>query len=229
MSRAKALHQVQERILSACQRAGRDPEEVTLIAVGKTFPAEVIREVYDAGQRVFGENRLQESETKTTELASLPIEWHWIGKLQTNKAAKVVECFDWIHSVDRCRLVGALEKAAAARGKPLPVLIQVNLAGEAQKGGVSPEGLESLGETAMNAPHVEPRGLMLIPPFGLPESETRRQYASLRTLSEQHRDWLAPPGNQPELSMGMTSDYEWAIEEGATFVRVGTAIFGARG
>ncbi len=228
MTRADALHQVKDRIAAACERAGRDIREVTLVAVGKTYPSEVIREVCEAGQNVFGENRIQEAEKKVAELAELHLEWHLIGSLQTNKARKAVANFDWIHSVDRPKLAEALEKAASELGRTRPILIQVNLAGELQKGGITPDELETLGETLESCTHLVPHGLMIIPPFGLRERAIRKQFAGLRELGEKHAAWLAGPDGKVELSMGMTSDFEWAIEEGATFVRVGTAIFGKR-
>lgn len=228
MFRAKALEDVQERVAEACERASRPREDVTLIAVSKTVTAETVRAAYDAGQRVFGENRAQESQGKLSILSELSMEWHFIGRLQSNKAKTVMASFDWIHAVDRPGLVKALEKAGAHLERTVPVLVQVNCAGETQKGGVAPDELGRLGEALADAPHLTARGLMSIPPFGLPESETRAQFAALRELGERHADWLRGPDGRVELSMGMTSDFEWAIEEGATFVRVGTAIFGER-
>jgi len=228
MFRAKALQDVRERVAEACERASRPREDVTLIAVSKTVNAETVRAANDAGQRVFGENRAQESQGKLNVLSDLSLEWHFIGRLQTNKAKTVMASFDWIHAVDRPGLVDSLEKAGIQLERTVPVLVQVNCAGETQKGGVAPEELGRLGEALASSPHLIPRGLMSIPPFGLPEREARAQFAALRELGERNADWLCQPGERVELSMGMTSDFEWAIEEGATFVRVGTAIFGER-
>jgi PLP dependent protein len=222
------LDDVRDRIARAASRAGREAGAVRLIAVSKTFPAEYIRAATAHHQSDFGENKVQEAERKTAITADLPLRWHLIGHLQSNKARKAAALFDVIHSVDNHRLVTALNRAAAELGRTLELLIQVDLAGEATKHGVRPDALLPIFEAAEGCGSVRVVGLMLLPP-AVPHPEDARPYFSqLRRL----RDDLVHRGVDEralgELSMGMSGDFEIAIEEGATMVRVGTAIFGER-
>lgn len=221
---------VRERIVAAARRAGRSPEEITLMAVSKTFAGEHVREAYRAGLRVFGENRVQEFAGKARALADLEnVEWHMIGHLQTNKASRAVELFTAIDSVDSLRLAEKLNSSAGQLGKKLPVLIEINVGGETGKSGApseSPE-LENLLLAAPQLEHLEFRGLMAIPPFTDDPQQARPYFGKLRQLREQILSRL-PKVSMEVLSMGMSHDFEIAIEEGSTCVRVGTAIFGER-
>jgi len=225
MSIRTNLDHIRERIAQAAARAGRDPSEITLVAVSKTKPCEAIREAISAGATILGENRVQEAETKIAELHDLPVAWHLIGHLQTNKANKAVHLFDLIHSVDSPRLVEAVNRGGESIGKRQAILLQVNIAGEEQKFGTAPGEFERLLECALAAPAVEVRGLMVMPPFGEDPEDARPYFRALRDLAVKYTGEL---GNRPELSMGMTGDFEVAIEEGSTMVRIGTAIFGER-
>ena len=230
MSIPENIASIRDRIAAAARRAGRQPENIALMAVSKTFPAERIREAYDAGLRMFGENRVQEFAGKANALRDLDsAEWHLIGHLQTNKATKAVELFAAVDSVDSLRLAQKLNASAQQLGKKLKVLIEINVGGEAAKSGVAPESLE-LEELLSAAPeleHLEFRGLMTIPPFNDDPREARPYFRKLRDLRDQIARRL-PEFNMRELSMGMSHDFEVAIEEGSTCVRVGTAIFGER-
>ena len=230
MSIPENIASIRDRIAAAACRAGRQPEDIALMAVSKTFPAERIREAYDAGLRMFGENRVQEFAGKANALRDLhSAEWHLIGHLQTNKATKAVELFAAVDSVDSLRLAQKLNASAQQLGKKLKVLIEINVGGEAAKSGVAPESLE-LEELLSAAPeleHLEFRGLMTIPPFNDDPREARPYFGKLRDLRDQIARRL-PGFNMRELSMGMSHDFEVAIEEGSTCVRVGTAIFGER-
>jgi hypothetical protein len=211
------LAQVQERIARAAERAGRRPEELTLIGVSKVMPAALIREAYEAGLRHFGENYVQEFSAKRAELGEMPgAVFHMIGHLQSNKAAPAAELFDVIQTVDTAKLARRLHEA----GRTLRVLLEVKLGEEETKSGVAPEELPALIEAVKGFDRLDLRGLMVIPPW-TEQGETSRPY--FRRLRE-----LAEPLGLPELSMGMSNDFEVAIEEGATLVRVGTAIFGPR-
>ncbi|HOE12604.1 MAG TPA: YggS family pyridoxal phosphate-dependent enzyme [bacterium] len=225
MSIKTNLEQVRERIALAAARAGRAPSEITLVAVSKTKPPEMVREAVAAGATILGENRVQEAESKIAELRDLPAVWHLIGHLQTNKANKAVLLFDLIHSVDSPRLVEAINRAAQSIGKRQAILLQVNIAGEEQKFGIPPGEFEHLLDYALAVPAVEVKGLMVMPPFSENPEEARPYFRALRDLAARYTNEL---GNRPELSMGMTGDFEVAIEEGSTMVRIGTAIFGAR-
>jgi pyridoxal phosphate enzyme (YggS family) len=230
MSIAQNLAQVRERIAVAAHRAGRQPEDIALMAVSKTFPVERIREAYDAGLRLFGENRVQEFAGKANALLDRrDAEWHLIGHLQTNKAAKAVELFAAVDSVDSLRLAQRLNASAQQLGKKLKVLIEINLGGEAAKSGAASESreLEGLLSAAPELEHLEFCGLMAVPPFTDDPQEARPYFRKLRDLRDQIARRL-PAANMRELSMGMSHDFELAIEEGATCVRVGTAIFGER-
>jgi PLP dependent protein len=222
------LEGVRERIAHAASRAGRDAASVRLIAVSKTFSADHIRSAAASGQVDFGENKVQEAEPKTLLTADLPLRWHFIGHLQSNKARKAAALFDVIHSVDSGPLVIALDKAATAAGRTLELLIQVDLAGEATKHGVRADALLPIFEAAGGCRAIRVVGLMLLPPAVADPEDARPHFAALRRL----RDDLMRQGvdhtELRELSMGMSGDFDIAIEEGATMVRVGTAIFGER-
>ena len=216
---AAGAARVRERIERACERAGRDPASVTLVAVSKGHPAEAIRAGYEAGLRHFGENRIQEAVPRIEQAVAAGVEatWHLVGHLQSNKAKAAAGAFDVIHSVDSARLLTRLDAAAPA---PRDVLLQVNVAAEPQKQGVAPDHLGEMVEAAREARNLRLRGLMTIAPIAGDAEDVRPVFRALRELAERHE--------LPELSMGMTDDFEVAIEEGATLVRVGRAIFGER-
>lgn len=225
---------VRDRVDRACARAGRAAGDVTLIAVSKTHPPEALRVLYDCGVRDFGESYVQELVDKRDVLPD-DVRWHFIGRLQTNKARFVTEGVALIHSVDRVGLLDALERRAA-RGpndRPVDVLLQVSLAGERTKGGVKPDGLEALYAHARKLEHIRVRGLMTMPPYDEDPQASRPYFARLRDLLAELREQVAREDEAAaaaptELSMGMSNDFEVAIEEGATLVRVGTALFGER-
>ncbi|CAN5642202.1 YggS family pyridoxal phosphate-dependent enzyme [soil metagenome] len=225
---AENLALVRSRIHAAAQRVGRDPSTVTLIAVSKTFSPGHVRAAWDAGQRDFGENKVQETEGKTSAITDLPVRWHLIGHLQSNKARKAAGIFSTIHTVDSLDLLERLDAAAAAQGTTPDVLIQADFAGEATKHG-APEGqVEAIARSALEATAVRLRGLMLMPPWNENQEETRPWFARLRTLRDRLVSQGMPAASLEHLSMGMSHDFEAAVEEGATMVRVGTAIFGTR-
>ncbi len=213
------LGRVQEAVARACARSGRSPDHVLLIAVSKTMDAERVRLAVAAGVAALGENRVQEAREKIEALGH-PVPWHLIGGLQTNKARDAARLFDWIHSVDRLELAQELSRRAHGVSLPLNILLQVNVGDEPQKGGVAPAETKRLCEAVAGLPGLRVRGLMAIPPAAPTPEETRPHFRTLREL----RDSLG----LEHLSMGMSADYEVAIEEGATMVRVGTAIFGPR-
>jgi PLP dependent protein len=223
---ASNLATVRQRVARAAGRAGRRAEEVTIVAVSKTFPVEAIRAAYGAGLRHFGENRVQEWESKQAAVAQLDAIWHLIGHLQSNKSRKAAYLFHRVDSVDDLALAKRLDAAAAAEGKNLPVLIEVRMSEEATKTGVAESELPALAASIAPFGHVDLLGLMTIPPF-FDEPERVRPY--FRKLRELRDDVSRRLGRKlPVLSMGMTHDFEIAIEEGATEIRVGTAIFGER-
>ena len=225
------LAAVRERMAQAARRAGRHPEDVALMAVTKTVEPARIREAYAAGLLLFGENRVQEFAGKAAELSGLPgAAWHMIGHLQSNKAAKAVEVFSGVDSVDSLHLAEKLDAAAGKLGKRLPVLIEINLGGEAAKSGLatrSPE-FEALLAAAPRLEHLEIRGLMCIPPFTQDPEGARPYFRRLGALRAELAARKLPGIAMEVLSMGMSHDFEVAIEEGSTCVRVGTAIFGER-
>lgn len=231
MSVADNIASVREQVRLAAVRAGRAPSEITLMAVSKTFPADRIRAAYLAGIRHFGENRVQEYSGKIGALIDLTeAHWHMIGHLQTNKAAKAVELFEAVDSVDSLKLAQKLNEAAGKVGRKLAVLIEVNLGGEAAKTGLAPDSRE-MNEIFAAAPsleHLEIRGLMTIPPFADDPWQVRPFFRRLRQLRDQIAARQLPSLDLSVLSMGMSHDFEAAIEEGSTCVRVGTAIFGER-
>lgn len=219
---------VRERIARAAARAGRRPEDVTLVAVSKTFPADAVREAFAAGVREFGENRVQEAEGKIADLAGLRAEglrWHLVGHLQSNKARKAVPLFDRIHSLDSADLGRRLDRIAAEHGRVVPALVEVNLAGEATKQGLAEAGLFPALEALRGLGSLRVEGLMTLPPVE-DAQRARRCFRRLRELRD--RALAAGLLIGSELSMGMSHDLEAAVEEGATLVRVGTAIFGER-
>lgn len=223
-----SLHALHERITKAARAAGRDPSSVRLLAVSKTFPAAVIAEAAHAGQRAFGENHVQEAVAKMHELASSPdhpLEWHFIGPIQSNKTRLIAERFDWVQSVDRLKIAERLAEQRPASLPLLNVLLQVNVSGEASKSGVAPDELSQLAAAVARLPRLRLRGVMAIP---APETDMARQriaFAQTKSLFQRLRsDGL----DVDVLSMGMSSDLEAAVAEGSTMVRVGTAVFGAR-
>jgi PLP dependent protein len=231
MSIAENLARVRERVEAASRRARRRSEDVALMAVSKTFPAERIREAYDAGLRLFGENRVQEFAGKADSLGDLhDAEWRLIGHLQSNKAAKAVELFAAVDSVDSLRLAQKLNASAEQLGKKLTVLIEINVGGEAAKNGVAAESgeLDGLLLAAPQLEHLEFRGLMTVPPFVDDPQHARPYFRKLRELRDQISARRLQAVSMNVLSMGMSHDFEVAIEEGSTCVRVGTAIFGER-
>jgi len=231
MSISENLARVHEQIFTAARRSGRNPDEILLMAVSKTQPTEKIREAYAAGQRLFGENRVQEFAAKAVELHDLhELDLHLIGHLQTNKAAKSAELFSAVDSLDSLRLAEKLNAAAGILNKKLRVLIEVNVGGEAAKSGVAPESAE-FDELLRAVPRLDSlvfRGLMTVPPFTENPEGARPYFHKLRDLGNKISARKFPWISMDELSMGMSHDFEVAIEEGSTCVRVGTAIFGAR-
>jgi pyridoxal phosphate enzyme (YggS family) len=231
MSIPENVAEVRQRIAAAAHSARRDPAEITLMAVSKTFPAESIREAYAAGVRVFGENRVQEFSSKSIQLADLrDAEWQMIGHLQSNKAAAAAELFTAVNSVDSLKLAEKLNGAAEKLGKKLRALIEINVGGETAKSGLAPDSdqLEELLLAVPRLKHMEFRGLMTIPPFAEDAEQARPHFRKLRELRDQISAEKLPSVEMDVLSMGMSHDFEVAIEEGSTCVRVGTAIFGKR-
>jgi pyridoxal phosphate enzyme (YggS family) len=231
MSIVENVARVRERIVAAAHRAGRNPEEITLMGVSKTFPVECIREAHAAGLRVFGENRVQEFADKAASLNDLAdAEWHLIGHLQSNKAARAAELFGAVDSVDSVRLAEKLNGAAEKAGKTLPILIEINVGGEDAKSGVAPAS-EELEQVLLAAPrwgNLRVRGLMTVPPYSENPEDARPFFRQLREIRDRIALRRLPAVEIDVLSMGMSHDFEVAIEEGSTCVRVGTAIFGER-
>ncbi len=231
MSIAENIATLQQRIRAAAERAGRRPEDVALMAVTKTHPPEAIREAYDAGHRLFGENRVQEFSGKAGALANLnDADWHMIGHLQTNKATKAAELFGAVDSIDSLKLAEKLNAAARNLAKTMNVLIEINVGGELAKSGVAPNSreLEELLQAASRFDSLEFRGLMTVPPFTDDPQGARPYFRKLRELRDAIASRKMPAIGMDVLSMGMSHDFEVAIEEGSTCVRVGTAIFGER-
>ncbi len=226
MDLAANLHSIQQRLGAACARAGRNPASVTLLAVTKTHPPETIQEATRLGLLVFGENKVQEARAKIP-LCPVKARWHLIGHLQSNKCRDAVAFFEMIESVDSLALAQEINKRAEQAAKTMPILLEVNVAGEASKFGYQPE--QMLAElTEINAlPRLEIHGLMAIPPYAPVPEKARPYFRRLRELKQQAEAVLGAP--LPHLSMGMSGDFEVAIEEGATIVRVGTGLFGERG
>ena len=227
---AENLQVINSRIEAACRSRGRDRDEVKLIAVSKMHPAEIVREAIDAGCVTFGENKVQEAEEKIGQVGRNAAEWHLIGHLQSNKVRKAVELFDVIHSLDSVELADRLERICIEvdRGS-LPVLVQVDLAGEETKSGINESQLDELVDRLMRCEKLRFTGLMVLPPFFDDPEATRPYFVRLREIRDRLGDQNVFADGPGELSMGMSHDFEVAIEEGATMVRVGTAIFGERG
>ncbi len=227
---AGRLAAVRAALAEACLRRGRRPEEVTLVGASKTQPAEALRAAWDAGLRIFGENRVQEGLAKAPHLPAGPtgLEWHLIGPLQSNKVKAALDLFRTVHSVDRPKIAAALDREAGARGLRLDVFLEVNLGAEPTKHGFVPEGLHEAVRPLADLPHLRVVGLMTIHPQGETAEDARRWFRALRELRDrlaERPEWAGFPGG---LSMGMSDDYAVAAEEGATHVRVGTALFGPR-
>jgi pyridoxal phosphate enzyme (YggS family) len=222
---AAALERVRGRIAAACVRSGRDPATARLVAVSKTFPAQRVRELLACGQTLFGENRVQEALAKIPEVGR-GAAWHLIGRLQRNKARHAVGVFELIHGVDSVGLARELDRRAASAGLRQAILLQLNLASEATKAGLSEDDLHPLLDTVAGLANLELRGLMTIPPPVENPEASRRWFARLRELGRESAERLGC--DLPELSMGMSDDFEVAVEEGATLVRVGRAVFGER-
>jgi PLP dependent protein len=225
---ATRLAAVRERLARAAERAHRSPDDIRLIAVSKTFPVDAVRAAFDAGQVDFGENKVQDGLQKVEQTRDLPLRWHLIGHVQSNKAKKAAQAFGVVHAVDSVDLLERLDRAAVESGSAPTLLVQVDLAGETTKHGAPPEDLPAIFDAAARSQAVTIAGLMLLPPFADDPEATRPWFVRLRELA---RDLVArgvPPAMVRELSMGMSHDFEVAIEEGATMVRVGTAIFGHR-
>ncbi|MCK5235849.1 MAG: YggS family pyridoxal phosphate-dependent enzyme [Deltaproteobacteria bacterium] len=222
------LDNITSRIFKATRKAGRDPSEVTLLAASKTMELKQIKEAIAAGVRVFGENYVQEAKEKIEKTARKPVAWHFIGHLQKNKAKLAVELFDMIESVDSIELATELNKKAKTAEKTLNILIEVNLAKEKSKGGVTPKQVDKLVKKANELSNIKVKGLMAIPPYTENPEHVRPYFIALRRIAERINREKIPGVFLNELSMGMSSDFEVAIEEGATIVRVGTAIFGER-
>lgn len=222
---AERLQAVRERMESACARAGRDPGGARLVAVSKTHGPDRVREAVECGLTVFGESKVQEAQAKIPQCPGR-LSWHLVGHLQRNKAAVAAQLFDYIHSVDSARLLEAVDRASAEAGKVMPVLLEVNVSGESSKFGLAPADVPALLARANELDNVEVRGLMTMPPFTEDPAEARPWFRRLRELRDA---WRGETGFAlDELSMGMTHDLEIAIEDGATWVRVGTALFGER-
>jgi len=228
VSIADNLTEVRGRISEAARRSGRSASDVTLVAVSKTFPADRVREAWDAGQRDFGENKVQEGLQKIADTTDIAIRWHLIGHLQSNKAKKAAGVFAWIQSVDSLDLLRRLDAAGQDAGKTLDILVQVDLAGEATKFGAPSDEAERIVRAALPMTGVRLAGLMLIPPWSEDPERTRPWFARIREFRDRLLQEDVPPAALGQLSMGMSHDYEAAVEEGATMVRAGTAIFGAR-
>ena len=222
---ARNLQAVRQRIERAAGQCGRSPADIALLAVSKTFPASYIEEAARAGQAAFGESYVQEGVEKITDLAHLDLQWHFVGPLQSNKTRAVAEHFHWVHGIEREKIAARLDEARPAHLPPLDVCIQVNVSGEASKSGVAPGEEHALARIIAALPRLRLRGLMAIPEPTSDMQLQRRRYALLREL----KDGLVAAGYPLDtLSMGMSDDFEAAILEGSTIVRVGTAVFGAR-
>jgi pyridoxal phosphate enzyme (YggS family) len=222
---ASSLQAVKARIARAAQSVDRQPDEITLLVASKTHPAERVREAWLAGQTIFGENYLQEALEKMPALADLPIEWHFIGPIQSNKTRRIAENFSWVHSVDRVKIADRLAKDRPESLPALQICLQVNVSGEDSKSGVAPEELAQLAAHVVRLPRLKLRGLMAVPELTTATALQRSQFHMLWELF----DRLKRDGYELDtLSMGMSEDMDIAIAEGATMVRVGTAIFGPR-
>ena len=229
MSISTQLHSVRHAIAESCHAAGRDPASVVLLAVSKTFGADAVIEAADAGQVAFGENYLQEAVNKLAEVhklrPDLSLEWHFIGPIQSNKTRPIAENFSWVHAVDREKIAQRLSEQRPEHLPPLNICLQVNVSGEDSKSGVSPEELPALAQAVARLPNIHLRGLMAIPE---PETDPARQRAPFALLRELQKNLAEMGVHTDTLSMGMSGDMQAAIAEGATMVRIGTAVFGKR-
>jgi PLP dependent protein len=228
MTISENIAAVRERMAQAARRCGRDPADVALVAVSKTHPAEMVRQAWAAGVTTVGENYIQEAREKISALADCALSWHFIGHLQSNKAKIAVGLFDLIHGVDTLKLAREIDKQAAKIGKTQALLIQVNISGEDTKSGTTEASAVALVREAARLEHIKIRGLMTMPPFFDQPERARPYFAALRRLRDRIRTEAIAGVDMSELSMGMTGDFEVAIAEGATLVRIGTAIFGPR-
>jgi len=222
------IETINNRIEGACKRSGRKPEEVTLIAISKMKPVADIEVAIGCGQLHFGENRVQEWQDKVDKIESDEISWHMVGNLQTNKIKYLVDHIDWIHSIPKKKSLRELEKRASRIDRTINVLVQVNISDEDQKSGCQPDNLGRILDYAQGMEHVNVRGLMGIATFADDAEDVRPEFKLLNKLREEHRSYECENISLDHLSMGMTNDLEVAIEEGATMVRIGTAIFGER-
>jgi hypothetical protein len=221
------LTYIRTRIAEAAQRAGRSPDEITLVAVSKTKPLELVKMAYTLGVTDFGENRVQEAQTKIAAFQPQGLRWHMIGHVQTNKANKVVSLFESVQSVDSIHLAQALSQQASQQGKRLTVLLEINVAGETSKTGIPLAEASTVAQQIVALPGLDVEGLMTVAPLVENPEEVRPVFRTLRELRERLREEV-PQSRWEQLSMGMTDDYPVAIEEGATIVRIGRAIFGER-
>ena len=219
---------IRQRIEAACRRCGRDPAEVTLVGASKKQPVDKLQAAWDAGLRVFGENRVQEADAKKS-LLPAEAHWHLLGPLQSNKTKRAAELFDAVHALDRLKIARHLDRHAADEGKRLPVFLEVLLGGEDSKHGFPPARIMEAVDRVAGCEHLELVGLMSIPPPGETAEDSRRWFAELRELRDRVTESGRVPGFRGWLSMGMSDDFEVAVEEGATHVRVGTLLFGSRG
>jgi len=222
------LQHVRERIRQACESCGRDADSVRLVAVSKTIAAETVREAIEAGVTILGENYVQEAREKFKALVQYPVSWHFIGHLQSNKAKYAVRLFDLIHTVDSLKLARELDRQAKKVDKIQPILIQVNISGEDTKSGISAEETPGLVSEISRLENLSIKGLMTMPPYFYQPEKVKPFFAALRELRDRIKQQSLSDVSLEELSMGMTGDFEVAIEEGATLVRIGTAIFGER-
>lgn len=224
------LKHVHQRIADACEEAGREASEITLVAVSKMKPLDDIKEAFECGQRHFGENRAQELQDKMEDYPEEQVQWHMVGNLQTNKIKYMVERVNWIHSIEKSKYLREIEKRASRIDRVINTLIQINISGEEQKSGCREQDLEKILKYAQGLQHVRVRGLMGMATFVDPEDveQVRPEFRRLREIRDAHRNFESENVQLDELSMGMTNDMEIAIQEGSTMVRVGRAIFGER-
>jgi pyridoxal phosphate enzyme (YggS family) len=221
----QGIENLRLRLQKACEKAGREPSEVRLLAVGKKHPASSIKSLYEQGQRAFGENQLQEALEKQQKLADLDIEWHYIGHIQSNKTAAIAANFQWVQSVDRDKILDRLSQQRPADLEPLNICLQVNIDREAQKSGLLPEQIGEFAQQTQNLPGIRLRGLMAIPRAGVHPDETKDSFRRVKSLYDE----LCEQGfNLDTLSMGMSGDLEIAVAQGSTMVRIGTDLFGQR-
>ncbi len=228
MELKQRLENIKERIRKAAESCKRDPDSIRLVVVSKTFPAETVKVAIEAGASILGENYVQEAREKFDALVHYAVSWHFVGHLQSNKAKYAVRLFDLIHSVDSLKLARALDREAKKVDKIQPILVQVNISGEDTKSGLAAEETPGLISEISHLENLSVQGLMTMPPYFYQPEKVRPYFAALRNLRDRIKEQSLPNVSLEELSMGMTGDFEVAIEEGATLVRIGTAIFGER-